>query len=94
LDTGSGANSEGEEYEDAMAHQLKETLHLGDHPQLPKPESHGSPLQKALLQAQMCGEDTPGFHVYPVLERPDSNNPQTFVRVHEQVSFKTLKEFK
>jgi hypothetical protein len=48
-DTGSDSNSEGEEYEGATAHQLKETLHLEDHPWPPIPESHGSPLQKALL---------------------------------------------
>jgi hypothetical protein len=40
----------------------------------------------------MHGEDMPGFHVYPVIEKPDPNNPQAFIRVHEQVSFKILKE--
>jgi hypothetical protein len=91
-DTSSDSSSEGEENEDAMVHQLKETLHLGNCPWPPGPESHGSPLQKALLQAQMHGEDMPGFCVYPVDEKPDPNNPQAFIRVHEQVSFKTLKE--
>jgi hypothetical protein len=51
-------------------------------------------LQKTLLQAQMHGEDMPGFHVYSVVKKPDPNNPQAFIRVHEQVSFKTLKELK
>jgi hypothetical protein len=93
-DMGPESSSEAEGYGDAMAHQLKETLHLGDHPQPLRPKSHGSPFQKGLLQAQILGEDMPGFCVYPVVEKPDPNNPQVFIRVHEQVSFITLKELK
>jgi hypothetical protein len=93
-DTGSDSSSEGEEYEDAMAHQLKDILHLGNRPQPPRPESHGSPLEKALLQTQMHGEDMAGFHVYSEVEKPYPNDPHTFIRVHEQVSFKTLKKLK
>jgi hypothetical protein len=77
-----------------MAHQLKEILYLGDHPRPPRPEIHGSPLPKALLQAQMHGEDMPDLHVYLVVEKPVPNNPQAFIRVREQVLFKTLKELK
>jgi hypothetical protein len=36
----------------------------------------------------------PVFCVYPVVERPGSNNTKAFIRVHEQVSLKTLKELK
>jgi hypothetical protein len=71
----SDSSSEGKEYEDAMAHQLKDTLHLGDCPWPPRPESHSSPLQKALWQAQMHGEDMSGFLCLPSVEKPDPNNP-------------------
>jgi hypothetical protein len=91
-DTSSDSSSEREEYKDGIAHQLKETLHLGDCPWPPRPESHSCPQQKALLQAQMHGKDMSDFRVYPVVEKPDPKNPQAFIRVHEQVSFKTLKE--
>jgi hypothetical protein len=47
----SDSSSEGEEYKDAMANQLKEFFHLGECPWPPRPESHGSSLQNALLQA-------------------------------------------
>jgi hypothetical protein len=77
-----------------MVHQLKETLHLGDRPWPPRRESHSSPLQKALLLAQMHGEDMSGFCVYPGAEKPDQNHPQALTRVHEQVSFQALKELK
>jgi hypothetical protein len=42
----------------------------------------------------MHGEDIPGFHVYPVVGKPDPNNLQAFIRIHEQMSLKTLKELK
>jgi hypothetical protein len=42
----------------------------------------------------MHGEDMSGFYVHQVVEKPDPNNPQALIRVHEQVSFKTLKELK
>jgi hypothetical protein len=35
----------------------------------------------------MHGEDMSGFRVYAVVEKPDLNNPQALIRVHEQVSF-------
>jgi hypothetical protein len=34
------------------------------------------------------------FRVYLVVEKPDFNSPQAFVRVGEEVSFKTLEELK
>jgi hypothetical protein len=39
-------------------------------------------------------EGMSGFCIYPVVEKPDPNNPQALIRVQEQVSFKTLKELK
>jgi hypothetical protein len=42
----------------------------------------------------MLGEDMPDFYVYPVVEKPDPNDPQAFIRIHEQVSLKTVKELK
>jgi hypothetical protein len=35
-----------------------------------------------------------GFCVYPVVEKPDPNNPQALIRIHKQVSFQALKELK
>jgi hypothetical protein len=51
-------------------------------------------LQAALQAAHSQGEDTAGFKFYPVLERPDPNNPGMQQRFHEKIPFKTLKEVK
>jgi hypothetical protein len=49
-----------------------------------------SPLQGTLYQR----EDTAGFKFYPVLKRPDPNNPGMQQRFHEKIPFKTVKDVK
>jgi hypothetical protein len=51
-----------------------------------------SPPQAALQATHSQGEDTAGFTFYPVLERPDPNDPGMQQRFHEKIPFKTSKE--
>jgi hypothetical protein len=81
--------------EEALAHQAQGTIHLGIPPRAKNfPIRAKSPLQAALQAAGSEGEDTAGFKFYPVLERPDPNDPGMQQRFHEKIPFKTLKEVK
>lgn len=54
-----------------------------------------SPLWQCLWRARECGEAVEGFHLAcPVTEQPDPHNLGQMLRVHEPLSFKTLKELK
>lgn len=50
-----------------------------------------SPIQWGLQIAREQEEDTGGFHVFPVTERPVN---EQVVRAHSAIPFKTLKELK
>jgi hypothetical protein len=70
-------------------------MHLGFPPQAKRfPTLAKSPQLAALQAAHSQGEDTAGFKFYPVLERPDPNDPGMQQRFHEKIPFKTLKEVK
>ena len=53
-----------------------------------------SALQRAFWKACEEGEVVTGFAFYPVVERPDPNDPNQIQRVHDPLSFNTLKELK
>jgi hypothetical protein len=79
------SNEEGQE--DTLAYQAQETMNLG----IPPWAKRFSTLAKSLLQAALQaahsqGKDTAGFKFYPVLERPDPNNPGIQQRFHDQAT--------
>jgi hypothetical protein len=53
-----------------------------------------NPLQAALQEGQSQEENRAGFKFYPVLERPDPNNPSMQQKFLEKIPFETLKEVK
>lgn len=60
-----------------------------------EPEKILSPIQLALKEARVAGEDIGfGLQAYPVTERPDPQNPSQMVREYTPLPFKTLKELK
>jgi hypothetical protein len=74
-----------ESQEDVRAHQELGTIHLGILSQAKNfPILAKSPLQAALQAAHSPGEDTNGFKFYPVLDRPDPNDPSMQQRFHGQ----------
>jgi hypothetical protein len=87
--------SDEEGYENTLAHQILETMHLGLPPWAKRLLALAKSPQQAASQAACSqGEDTAGFRVYPVLERPDPINPNMQQRFHENIPFKTIKEAK
>jgi hypothetical protein len=71
-----------EKSQDVPAHQALGTMHLGLFPWAKRFPTLKSPLQAALQATHSQGEDTASFKFYPVLERPDPNNPGMQQRFH------------
>jgi hypothetical protein len=73
--------------EDALAQQVQGTMHLGIPPWAKRlPALAKGLLQAALQAAGSPGEYTAGFKLYPVLERPDPNNPGMQQGFHDQAT--------
>jgi hypothetical protein len=67
-------------------------MHLGLPPWAKRPPTLAKSSLQAALQAAHCqGVNTAGFKFYPVLERPDPNNPGMQQRFHEKIPFNTLR---
>jgi sulfatase maturation enzyme AslB (radical SAM superfamily) len=79
--------SDEEGQKDTPAHQAWGTMHL-EFPLWARrfPTLTKSPLQAALQAARSQGENIAGFKFYPVLERPDPNNPGKQQRFHDQAT--------